>query len=468
MGNTERRRGLVIGATGFVGGLVTERLIEEGWQVRVLSRSRSKALKRFGTTVEIIEGDASNSTDLARALEGIETVWYLMHAMSGGDFRKAEKDSARRLARAAYEANVQRIVYLGGLRPAEKRINDLSEHLESRAETGQILLDSQVPTAALQAGIVMGSDSASFKMLRHLSERLPAALGPQWIRHRVTPIWQDDAVHFLVKAADLPADANRSFDIGGPETLEYAQMMQRYARITGLPHHPVVTVPAYSLGFAAWGIACITPLDRHLVTPLVGSLAHDTKVSERDLEDLVGLPEGGLIGFDEAVRRSTAKYDTRLWFKVAGGVTAAVGLTAVAGSLLTDPDQRWYKRLKKPSWQPAPQVFPLAWTALYADIAATGALTLADILEEEDIKAARTYMGALGTNLVLNASWCGLFFRAKKPWYAAAGAAVLAASSADLVRRTYQRSPERGVLLAPYAAWCGFATALSASIARRN
>lgn len=468
MGNTERRRGLVIGATGFIGGLVTERLVEEGWQVRVLSRSHAKASQRFGTTVDIIKGDASNSVDLTQALEGVETVWYLMHAMSGDDFKQAEKDAARRLARAATEAGVQRIVYLGGLRPAEKRINDLSEHLESRAETGQILLDSQVPTAALQAGIVIGAESASFKMLRHLSERLPAALGPRWIRHRVTPIWQGDAVHFLVKAADLPADVNRSFDIGGPETLEYAQMMQRYAQVAGLPHHPILTVPAYSLGFAAWGIACITPLDRHLVTPLVGSLAHDTKVSERDLEDLVGLPEGGLIGFDEAVRRSTATHDTRLWFKVAGGVTAAVAITAVTGSFLTDPDQRWYKRLKKPSWQPAPQVFPLAWTALYADIAATGSLTLADILEEEGKNAARTYMGALGTNLVLNASWCGLFFRAKKPWVAAAGAAALAASSADLVRRTYQRSPERGLLLAPYAAWCGFATALSASIARKN
>ncbi|PFG40099.1 TspO/MBR related protein [Georgenia soli] len=145
---------------------------------------------------------------------------------------------------------------------------------------------------------------------------------------------------------------------------------------------------------------------------------------------------------------------------------AAVVATAVAGSLATDPDDRWYRDLDKPSWQPPPVAFPVVWTALYADIAAASAAVLSD--EAPTPADHRAYRVALGTNLALNAGWSWLFFRSRRPWLAAAECLVLTASSADLVRRTARVRPRAGAALAPYAAWCAFATVLSTAIARRN
>lgn len=148
--------------------------------------------------------------------------------------------------------------------------------------------------------------------------------------------------------------------------------------------------------------------------------------------------------------------------------SAASIATAVAGSLATDPSSRWYQGLRKPAWQPPPVVFPVVWTALYADLAVSSAAAL-DAYEREDPDVGRRrHIRALAANLVLNAGWGWLFWRGRRPWLAAAECAVLAVSSADLVRRTYRARPGAGVALAPYAAWCGFATALSAAIAHLN
>lgn len=145
----------------------------------------------------------------------------------------------------------------------------------------------------------------------------------------------------------------------------------------------------------------------------------------------------------------------------------AVGVCATIGTLLTDPENRWYKSLDKPAWQPPKAAFPIAWTALYVDIALISALVIADA-EEKKAGSSKPFQKALAKNLVLNGSWSGLFFRSKRPWLAAAGSAVLAVSSVDLVRRAWKSSPQRGLALSPYAAWTTFATALSAEIARRN
>ncbi|MGO4186575.1 TspO/MBR family protein [Pseudarthrobacter sp. TAF60_1] len=153
---------------------------------------------------------------------------------------------------------------------------------------------------------------------------------------------------------------------------------------------------------------------------------------------------------------------------------AATAATAAAGGAATDPASNWYRRLRKPVWQPPAIAFPVVWTALYADLAVTSAVAL-DSTGETDATGEpgtrpeiRAYRGALATNLILNATWSWLFWRSKRPWLAAAECAVLAASSADLVRRTYRLNQRAGVSLAPYAAWCGFATVLSTAIARLN
>ena len=215
-------------------------------------------------------------------------------------------------------------------------------------------------------------------------------------------------------------------------------------------------------------IGLVTPVSSSLAAPLIGSLQHDTVVHERDLDDLVGAPPGGHTTFEDAVRAAVKDLDTTRWVRTLGLTSAAVAATAVAGSLLTDPKPAWYRTLRKPAIQPPPAAFPIVWSALYTDLALISSLTIADLAETGRTKEQRAYIAALAANLALNVGWNGTFFAAKKLRPAVLEAAVLAASSADLVRRAHKASPEKGVVLAPYAAWTGFATVLSAVIARRN
>lgn len=462
---SDPRRGLVTGATGYVGSLVVERLLDEGWQVRVLVRSPKKLDEHpWHNRVEVVEGDASNADDVARALEDIDVAWYLLHSMGGdGDFVKRDRELAEVFATAAREQGVSRIVYLGGLHPDA---TDLSPHLASRAEVGQVLMDSGVPTAVLQAGVLLGAGSASFEMLRHLSERLPAAVAPKWIRNRIQPIASDDAVYYLVKAADLPADVNRTFDIGGPDVVTYAEMMKRYARVHGFTPRLVGNAPVTTPRLAGRWIGLMTPISAELAAPLVASLVHDTVVSERDIDDYIPPPPGGLTGFDAAVREAVDRPTTRRWRGILLAVSGAVAATAVAGSLATDPNSRWYRSLDKPSWQPPGGLFPIVWTALYADIILTSTLRMAD--DDAKGRDPRAFAAALGTNLLLNAGWSWAFFRGKKLGLSTLVAALLAASSIDLTRRVGNGRPERTVVLSPYAAWTSFATVLTAEIWRRN
>ena len=194
-----------------------------------------------------------------------------------------------------------RIVYLGGLHPEGA---DLSVHLASRVEVGQVLLDGPVPAAVLQAAVVLGDGSVSFDMLRYLTERLPVMVAPRWLRNRIQPIAVDDALHYLVGAASLPAEVNRTFDIAGPEVLTYEQMIQRFAAVTGLRRRLVLRVPVLTPWLASHWVGLITPVDAGVAKPLVGSLVHEVVRREEDLDDLVGVPEGGLLGFDDAVRRA--------------------------------------------------------------------------------------------------------------------------------------------------------------------
>lgn len=476
------RLALVTGATGYVGGNVTRELIDRGWAVRTLSRSRDKALSMEwgdhivdeGDTagagqVEVFEGDASRPEDLDQALRDIDVAWYLVHSMSSDDdFKDTEIATARDFAEAAEKHEVGRIVYLGGLHPDGE---ELSEHLDSRLKVGEVFLDSDVPTAALQAGVVLGAGSISFEMLRHLSERLPGAIGPKWIQNKITPISVRDVVFYLAGAADLPEEVNRTFDVGGPDTYRYADMMKEYAATLRLGPRVIFSAPVATPELAAHWISLVTPVDAQIARPLIGSLMHDTVVKERDLESYIGTPEGGNQSFEEAVLAATEHVDTRRWLRTFTTVGAAVTACATVGSVLTDPNNKEYHRLNLPSWQPPAWIFPVVWTALYADIAVVNSLVLSDNLESDDKNdknAQRRNSVALGINLLLNAGWPGVFFRSKKKGLATVWSGALALSSADLVRRAWKSAPQRGAVLAPYAAWTSFATVLSGAIRRRN
>ncbi|MHA7127007.1 NAD(P)H-binding protein [Janibacter indicus] len=294
---------LVTGATGYIGGLLVPRLLDDGWKVRVLTRSSERLRGRdWIDRVEVVEGDATSADDLRRALAGTDVAYYLLHSMDGhGDLARRDRQLAEGFVAAASEAGVGRIVYLGGLHPEGA---DLSVHLASRVEVGQVLLDGPVPAAVLQAAVVLGDGSVSFDMLRYLTERLPVMVAPRWLRNRIQPIAIDDALHYLVGAAGLPAEVNRAFDIGGPEVLTYEQMIQRFAAVTGLRRRLVLGLPVLTPWLASHWVGLVTPVDAAVAKPLVGSLVHEVVRREHDLDELVGLPREGLVGFDEAVRRA--------------------------------------------------------------------------------------------------------------------------------------------------------------------
>ena len=457
---------LVAGASGYIGAQLVPALLAAGWRVRVLARTPAKLDPAWRDRVEVRQGDATVADDLSGALAGVDVAYYLLHSMDGrGDYVTRDRDLARSFAGLAREADVGRIVYLSGLHPQDK---PLSAHLGSRVEVGEILLASGVPTAVLQAGVVLGDGSASFDMLRHLAERLPAAVGPRWLRNRIQPIAVDDVVFYLVRAAELPPEVNRSFDLGMDEVLTYAEMMDRYARVAGLGGRFVGTVPLLTPGLASHWVGLVTPVSSGIARPLVGSLINDAVKHSDDATEVLGEPESSVTGFDEAVRRALRGVDAHWWRRVSRGVAAAVVATAVVGSLFTDPGSRWYQTLRKPSWQPPASAFPIAWTTLYGLIWVASASAIADLGEEGRDEEASGFTTALGVNLALNAAWSGVFFRAHALPAATLTALGLAASSADLARRGFAAGVGKGAALVPYAAWTAFATVLTASIARLN
>lgn len=327
------RTALVTGATGYIGGALVPALLDAGWSVRVLTRSRTGLDGRpWRGAVEVVEGDATSPEDLARALGGADVAYYLLHSMDGqGDFVARDRALAQGFAAAAADAGTERIVYLSGLHPD----GELSEHLASRVEVGEIFLEAPVPATVLQAGVVLGDGSASFDMLRHLTERLPAMVAPKWVDNRIQPIAVADVVHYLVGAADLPPDSNRTFDIGGPEVLTYTEMMQRYSRVAGIGRRLIVSVPVLTPRLAGLWVGLVTPISAGIARPLVGSLIHEAVCHEDDVLAAIGAPPGGSTSFDDAVRAALRTVDPHRWRRTVRRTAAGAGATAAVGALLT-------------------------------------------------------------------------------------------------------------------------------------
>ncbi|HEX7804521.1 MAG TPA: SDR family oxidoreductase, partial [Cellulomonas sp.] len=234
------------------------------------------------------------------ALDGVDIAYYLIHSLgTGHTFEARDRHTALVFAQAAREAGVRRIVYLGGLHPHDE---ELSPHLASRTEVGEILLASGVPTTVLRAAVILGSGSASFEMMRYLTERLPAMTVPRWVENRIQPIAIRDVLRYLVGSAAMPPDVSRGFDIGGPDVLTYREMMQRYAALAGLPRRLIVGVGVLTPRLSSLWVSLVTPVPAGLARPLVESLVHEVICKEHDIAQLVPDPPGGLIGFDRAVR----------------------------------------------------------------------------------------------------------------------------------------------------------------------
>lgn len=330
----DRGLALVTGASGYVGGRLVPELLAHGWRVRAMARSASR-LRDYPWVgdVETVVADVTDPASLERALDGVDVAYYLVHSIGGAaSFEDTDRSGAENFAAAAESAGVRRLVYLGGLVPEGE---ELSAHLRSRDEVAQIFLNSAVPAAVLRAAVVLGSGSASFEMLRHLTERLPVMVVPKWVDTKIQPIAIRDVLRYLVGAASLPDDVNRAFDIGGPDVLTYADMMHGYASVAGLPRRRLIRVPVLSPRLSSLWVGLVTPVPGRLARPLVESLRNTVVCREHDIARWVPDPEAGLVSFEDAVRLALERVRD-------ADVTTHWSNASVAGApsdpMPTDPD----------------------------------------------------------------------------------------------------------------------------------
>ena len=268
---------LVTGATGYIGGRLVPRLLREGVRVRVLVRSRTRALSRpWADRVEIVVGDALDHQTLLEALDGVDTAYYLIHSMSSGsDFHDTDIRTARSFGRAALQAGVNNIIYLGGLGKAG---SNLSRHLKSRHETGNALREASVPVTEFRAAVIVGSGSISFEMIRHLVERLPVMVCPRWIYSRIQPIAVEDLLDYLVAVLDTPESRGHTIEIGGEDVTTYRGLMLGYANARGL-RRMLLPVPVLTPRLSSYWIHWMTPIPAPISRALVEGLRNEVVVT---------------------------------------------------------------------------------------------------------------------------------------------------------------------------------------------
>ncbi len=324
---------LVTGVTGYIGGRLVPELLEAGYRVRAIARDARRLESRdWFERIEVVEGDAADGDALAEALAGVDVAYYLLHSLdTDPSFAARDRRLALGFGRAAREAGTGRLVYLGGLYPADER---LSVHLESRKEVEEILLASGVPTTVLRAAVIIGSGSASFEMLRHLTERLPIIIRPRWLATRIQPIAVRDVLRYLVGAATMPREVNRGFDIGGADVLTYLEMMQAYAAVAGLPPRRAIPVPFFTPGLSTHWINMVTPVPASIAGPLVRSITHEVVTKEHDIAQFVPDPPEGLLGLSRAIELALARVRT---FDVTTSWRSAATPETASDPLPTDP-----------------------------------------------------------------------------------------------------------------------------------
>ena len=297
---------LVTGATGYIGGRLVRRLVEEGRRVRGVARDPAR-LESLPAGVERAAGDVLSGRGLQRAVEGCETAYYLVHSMEAAgdpDFAGRDRRAAENFARAAAEAGVERLVYLGGIAPPGRA----SPHLRSRLEVEQILLAAVPGSTALRASIVIGAGSSSFRVLVRLVERLRVLPMPAWRSNRTQPIDERDMIEFLARTPLVPDAAGRSLDVAGPDVVSYGEMIERIAESMGVGRVPLALAGSLTSPASAV-VSAVTEQPLELVRPLMESL--ETDLLPRDADETARLYGIRLRSFDRAVEHALAEWESR-------------------------------------------------------------------------------------------------------------------------------------------------------------
>jgi uncharacterized protein YbjT (DUF2867 family) len=273
---TTKKRILLTGATGYVGGRLVKLLEARGELLRCLTRRPEALRPRVADSTEVVGGDVLDPASLQSAFEGVDTAYYFVHSMGADrDFEAEDRTAATNFAKAATAAGVRRIVYLGGL---GMRDDVLSKHLRSRQETGDILRAHHSHVIEFRASIVIGSGSLSFEMIRALVERLPVMICPKWVQVRAQPIAIEDLLAYLVAALDAPDGPSLVYEIGGPDQMSYGEIMQEYAKQRGLRRW-MIPVPLLTPYLSSLWLGLVTPLYARVGRKLVESLRNPTLVS---------------------------------------------------------------------------------------------------------------------------------------------------------------------------------------------
>ncbi len=298
--STGSHRVVVFGASGYVGGRLVTKLLEAGHQVVATSRDPEKLESLpWADQVEIRGVDLLDESTIPAAIAGCDTAYYLVHSMGGGEgYAGRDRASALNLVAASHDSDLEQIIYLSGLGDED---SELSEHLSSRQEVGQILAAGTVPVTELRAAVVIGSGSLSFEMLRYLTEVLPIMITPRWVRTRCQPIAIADVLHYLVAVLRNPDAYDRVLEIGGPDVLTYEEMIRKYAEVAGLAPRTIIPVPVLSPGLSGRWIGLVTPLSPVTSEELVQGLKNEVVVKDRPISAII---DHHPLTFDEAVGRA--------------------------------------------------------------------------------------------------------------------------------------------------------------------
>ncbi len=323
---TDMKTILLTGATGYVGRHLLRALEGKGHKVRCLARRPESLQGRAGEGVEVVRGDVLDADTLAPAVRGVETAYYLVHSMGGtGGFEEDDRRAARNFGQAARKAGVRRVIYLGGLASGEQ----LSSHLASRIEVGNILRESGVPVVEFRASVIIGAGSLSFDMIRALVEKLPVMITPRWVRTMAQPIYINDVVEYLTGALDLSHGAGEVFEIGGADRASYKDIMDEYARQRGL-RRAMIPVPLLTPWLSSLWLALVTPVLAKVGRKLIEGVANESVVNDpKALRVFPILPRAISESIRDALREEDAEFAASRWSGAPAELWDRCGATGV-------------------------------------------------------------------------------------------------------------------------------------------